>query len=260
VGARRGQAVTSLEAAADARRSAVARAQDVAERAAVERATAAAAERAAASARRRVDELVAEQETLVRALADAESSALDAADRARELADRMAAAREVAARRARAAESARAAQIAAGRAVVPAGECAGADVSGYPNGQIPRSALCPLWGASGHVLRADAAAAFNALSRAYAAAWGRPVCVTDSYRSYEMQVELKARKPILAATPGTSNHGWGRAVDLCDGVNEFGTPTYVWMTQNAARFGWYHPSWAEPTGSKPEAWHWEFGV
>jgi hypothetical protein len=31
------------------------------------------------------------------------------------------------------------------------------------------------------------------------------------------------------------------------------------MQANAPRFGWVHPSWAEQTGSKPEAWHWEFG-
>jgi hypothetical protein len=30
------------------------------------------------------------------------------------------------------------------------------------------------------------------------------------------------------------------------------------MVDNAPRFGWFHPEWAELDGSKPEPWHWEF--
>jgi hypothetical protein len=32
------------------------------------------------------------------------------------------------------------------------------------------------------------------------------------------------------------------------------------MKANAGTFGWVHPDWAEPSGSKPEPWHWEFGT
>lgn len=34
-------------------------------------------------------------------------------------------------------------------------------------------------------------------------------------------------------------------------------PAHEWMKQNAALYGWFHPSWAEPDGSLPESWHWE---
>lgn len=139
------------------------------------------------------------------------------------------------------------------------GSCQGGDVARYGNGQIPASALCPLWGAPGHLLRADAAYAFDRLAEAYAADHGRAICVTDSYRTYASQVRLKAQKPRLAARPGTSNHGWGTAVDLCGGIQSFGTPQHRWMQLNAPRFGWFNPRWAQQTGSKPEAWHWEFG-
>jgi len=132
-------------------------------------------------------------------------------------------------------------------------------VSRYPNGNIPLEALCPLWGAPGHYLRADAAHAFNSLSEAYAAQFGEPICVTDSYRALGVQVRLRASKPRLAAVPGTSNHGWGTAVDLCDGIQDFGTPTHAWMQANAPLHGFFHPSWAQQSGSKPEAWHWEYG-
>ena len=138
------------------------------------------------------------------------------------------------------------------------GDCRGADTSVYANGEIPISALCPLWGTAGQYLRADAAYAFNRLSQAYAQDFGEPICVTDSYRDYETQVRLRREKPTLAAVPGTSNHGWGTATDLCGGIQDFGTPTHRWMLRHATEYGWFHPAWAEPSGSKPEPWHWEY--
>ena len=128
----------------------------------------------------------------------------------------------------------------------------------YPNGKIPVAALCPLFGAAGQSLRPGAAAAFNAMSIAYQKDTGSPICVTDSYRSYAEQVSVKAVKGKWAATPGRSEHGMGRAVDLCGGINNFGTPAHLWMKQNAPLYGWFHPDWAEPTGSLPEPWHWEY--
>lgn len=140
-----------------------------------------------------------------------------------------------------------------------AGRCAGASLTGYPNGRLPTAALCPLWGAPGQLLRADAAAAFTGMSTAYAAQFGSPICVTDSYRPYAVQVRLYREKPTLAAYPGSSEHGWGRAADLCGGIQSEGTAAHRWMLANAPRFGWFHPSWAEPGGSRPEPWHFEFG-
>lgn len=139
------------------------------------------------------------------------------------------------------------------------GGCASAEaVQGFANGMLPPAVLCPLRSAPGHMLRADAAEAFDAMSRAYAESTGEPLCITDSYRTFEAQVALKAQKPYLAAVPGTSNHGWAVAVDMCGGIENFGTPAHNWMRANAGLFGWVHPSWAQADGSKPEPWHWEF--
>jgi hypothetical protein len=141
----------------------------------------------------------------------------------------------------------------------PLGSCKGGDVSGYSNGHLPESALCPLWGAPGQQLRADAAAAFNRMSKAYAGEFGAPICVTDSYRSYDQQVQVYSEKPGLAAHPGTSQHGWGLAVDLCGNVANDGTEENTWLRGNSSRFSWFHPSWAEHGGSGAyEPWHWEF--
>jgi cell wall-associated NlpC family hydrolase len=128
---------------------------------------------------------------------------------------------------------------------------------GYPNGLIPPSAMCDL-GDPGHRLRCDAAAAYRAMAAAYAADNGGALCITDSYRTYESQVRLYGEKPALAAVPGTSNHGWGLAVDLCGGIERFGTPQYGWMVANAGRYGWLHPEWAAPGNGREEPWHWEY--
>ena len=128
----------------------------------------------------------------------------------------------------------------------------------HRNGRIPSAAMCPLRSAPGQMLRCDAQAAFDRLSHAYAARFTNPISVTDSYRDYDTQVILKRRKGRMAATPGTSNHGWALAVDLGGGINSFGSAQHQWMRANAPKFGWIHPGWAQQSGSLPEAWHWEF--
>ncbi|RZT17109.1 NlpC/P60 family protein [Kribbella sp. VKM Ac-2569] len=128
---------------------------------------------------------------------------------------------------------------------------------GYSNGMIPSGKLCAL--GSGHMLRCDAAAAYLKLASAYRAQFGKSLCITDSYRSYASQVSLYQRKPSLAALPGTSNHGWGVAVDLCGGVDKYNTTQYQWMKSHASAYGWLHPAWADQGGNREEPWHWEFG-
>lgn len=140
----------------------------------------------------------------------------------------------------------------------PSGKACSGDEREYPNGAIPARALCPLSGAPGESLRPGAAAAFNAMSAAYERDTGSPICVTDSYRSLAEQVAVKAEKGTWAATPGTSEHGRGLAVDLCGGINSFATGAHLWMRQNAPLYGWFHPSWAQAGGSLPEPWHWEY--
>jgi hypothetical protein len=151
---------------------------------------------------------------------------------------------------------------AAGSSASPS-ECAAAANGPYPSGAwggfsdgfVPSSQLCAIVG--GGRLRPDAAVAFNRMSQAFAQAFGSNLCVSDSYRSYSQQVAVFRQRPSLAAVPGTSNHGWGLATDLGCGVQRYGSAQYRWMTANAGRFGWVHPSWAVHNPFEP--WHWEFG-
>ncbi len=128
----------------------------------------------------------------------------------------------------------------------------------FPNGQIPPSHLCPMVGSTDEFLIPEAAAAFNAMSKAFAKDTGQLICVTDGYRSFAEQVAVKAARGPWAATPGTSEHGLGKAVDLCGGVQDYSQPAHLWLVHNAALFGWYHPSWAAQGGKLPEPWHWEY--
>lgn len=207
-------------------------------------------------------ELAAETARLTESLQEAGAelirvrAAEQAAEAARQQALAMARSQAAAERAARAA----AAAIAAGRPFTASGGglCQPPSSVGEVNGWLSDASLCPLQTAPGHRLRTDAARAFDLMSRARQAAVGTLLCVTDSYRSYPEQVDVFARKPQLAATPGRSQHGWGLAVDLGCGVQGFGSEAHRWMQQNAPSFGWIHPAWAQRGGSRPEAWHWEY--
>lgn len=124
------------------------------------------------------------------------------------------------------------------------------ELRGYGNGQIPTSALTSI-GQGGHKLWGPAAESWKQAVAA-AAADGVELRVTDSYRSYAEQVDLAQRKGLyenggLAAVPGTSNHGWGLAVD----VDITDPATLDWIRANGYRFGFVEAVRREP-------WHWEY--
>jgi D-alanyl-D-alanine carboxypeptidase len=144
------------------------------------------------------------------------------------------------------------------RSVLPG--CTGIDqIPGTAvNGQLPSNSLCTLWDPK-HRLRADAAVALAKLNVAYKQHFGANICITDSYRTIAEQRRLKAIKPGLAATPGTSEHGWALAVDLCGGIESGGGARFQWLRSNAAAYGWANPDWAHVGGYGPyEPWHWEY--
>ncbi|WP_127125202.1 D-alanyl-D-alanine carboxypeptidase family protein [Georgenia sp. SYP-B2076] len=124
-----------------------------------------------------------------------------------------------------------------------------ADLAAYGNGRVPATALTPV-GSTGHKLWAPAAAAFEQVLSA-AAADGVTIGITDSYRTYDVQVDVVRRKGLyseggLGAKPGTSPHGWGKAVDL-----DLDATAQAWMRVNAGRFGFVEDTPREP-------WHWAY--
>lgn len=69
---------------------------------------------------------------------------------------------------------------------------------------------------------------------------------------------------VPTAKPGTSNHGWGRAIDVVDTTTRKShvlscrDPQFQWLLEHGPAFGWVLPSWARCGSSKQEPWHWEW--
>jgi D-alanyl-D-alanine carboxypeptidase len=123
------------------------------------------------------------------------------------------------------------------------------DLAAYGNGKVPAGALEQV-GNTKHKLWAPAAESLTKLM-ADAKKDGVNIGITDSYRSYEEQVDLAQRKGLysqggLAAKPGTSEHGWGMAADL-----DLNAKALTWMRANGARYGF-----AENVPR--ETWHWAY--
>jgi hypothetical protein len=156
-------------------------------------------------------------------------------------------------------------------------------LAGQPNGQLP-SALLVKPGFPGRplgLLHPLASQAWLALARDVQTQFAEVLTCTsthDAYRNYNLQVvtfttrytktRLVGRptkiwngvtywqKPgtAMAAVPGTSNHGWGLAVDTClyrdnavVGITA-NMPMFNWMQLNAFRYGL---SWE----AQSEPWH-----
>ncbi len=126
------------------------------------------------------------------------------------------------------------------------------------SGELDPATLCRIpWTRGQRLLRCDALDALERLNAAYRARFGSDLGIADAYRNYRSQVRVRAEKERLAAKPGTSNHGWGLALDLA-GIGGEGSARHAWLRANAPAYGWQHPTWARSGGSKPEAWHWEY--
>ena len=125
-----------------------------------------------------------------------------------------------------------------------------------------KSKLVPIEGHSGAMAHPIVAAKFKELEAA-AKRDGINLAITDSYRTYDEQVKLKATKGNLAATPGTSKHGVGLAFDLTGSNGTSQAQAYEWLRTNAPKNGWanytsgYGPDTKGPNGTQREPWHWQ---
>ena len=130
----------------------------------------------------------------------------------------------------------------------------------YQNGRLPKSVLRKVdaYGRGsvgyGHLHSSVAGQAQSMIDAAKAE--GFTLGINSSYRSYGDQVRIKRTHGRLAAAPGTSNHGWGQALDL----GEYSNEGYKWLWKNAGKFGFKPLSgWGlnPNTPDADEAWHWE---
>jgi hypothetical protein len=82
---------------------------------------------------------------------------------------------------------------------------------------------------------------------------GIPIKINSAYRTVEDQIAVRIEFPKESATPGTSNHGFGLAVDFATAklrrIKE-GDPLYTWLETNAKNYGFQR--------IPQESWHWEY--
>jgi LAS superfamily LD-carboxypeptidase LdcB len=141
------------------------------------------------------------------------------------------------------------------------------ELANQKNGELTPDVLVAI--RPGGYLYKTAAASWDAMKRA-AKRDGivlKPTSVFDAYRPLSVQkavFEQRYTKELIAgrptrtwngvtyslkpglsplAAPGTSNHGWGCAVDIF-GVTQLGR--LEWLLANQERFGWSHEVQSEP--------------
>lgn len=145
------------------------------------------------------------------------------------------------------------------------------DLNGVENGKVPTKLMHRVFGGYMHKLAAQAFYCM-ALEAKKANIHLKPSSRGDMYRSYEAQERVflaryqlrKNKSPITrqwkgktwylksgvapVAVPGTSNHGWGLAIDIAGASG----PTLEWLLQNAHKYGF---TWEVADGPGAEAWH-----
>jgi hypothetical protein len=136
----------------------------------------------------------------------------------------------------------------------------GCDSSGYvkgKNGLLNTADLCELW-QKNYYLQPAAAQALSALNDAFKVRFGENICLVAAYRPLAEQYVLATTRAGYAATPGTSDHGLGIAIDFCSSMTG-NAEIYQWLRSNAPIYGWQNPPWARPGGvGAYEPWHFEY--
>jgi hypothetical protein len=129
-------------------------------------------------------------------------------------------------------------------------------ILGYSNGNLPGSQLYT-YSSECQVYRPAAGSLANMIAAARAD--GVDLTPVQCYRDFANQEYWRTYwcdRGLCenAATPGYSNHGWGKAADFADqnGSLGWGSVGYQWLVAHAGEWGWNHPAGVN------EPWHWEW--
>ena len=135
------------------------------------------------------------------------------------------------------------------------------EIDGSLNGDLPESKLKKLKHHPNHKLSSiKAADDFDKMEDEYIRQTGEKFSLSDAYRTYDEQWDIfdfgYCQKTGLfrkvdyletqVAPPGTSNHGWGMAVDLGP------TKAREWIKKNGGTWDWH---WGE---APSEDWHFTY--
>ncbi|GAA1498366.1 hypothetical protein GCM10009628_33700 [Paeniglutamicibacter kerguelensis] len=129
------------------------------------------------------------------------------------------------------------------------------------NGKIDQGAMSTVpWDKEKTLIAAPAVASLTKLNTAFKKKFGKNLSIDLSYRTRATQdYYWKELGPYIAARPGTSNHGWGTAIDFPETYDySFRGKYYKWLKQNSSKYGWIHRKILEEGSPYAEAWHFEY--
>nr|WP_283250968.1 M15 family metallopeptidase [Rhabdothermincola salaria] len=136
-----------------------------------------------------------------------------------------------------------------------------APIFGAENGQLPGGRLVNV---NGCTVYWEAAVSLKLMMQA-AADDGVKLTPTSCYRDLAGQISARnywcgLSQCHMAAVPGSSNHGWGKAVDFRNGSlpMTYDSEAFKWLTAYGWHYGWFHPKAMRQGGPVPEPWHWEW--
>lgn len=131
------------------------------------------------------------------------------------------------------------------------------------NGNIAKE-MCTIPFMSTHKIHCRAVDDLGAMNKSYKAKFGTNLPIDtwkySTYRSYADQVQVKKTisAPIVA-TPGTSPHGWGLAIDFKEGSKySYGSAIHNWLKTNGPKYGWEQMPWHQKGGKYQEYWHFDY--
>jgi uncharacterized protein YgiM (DUF1202 family) len=136
-----------------------------------------------------------------------------------------------------------------------------AEVRAQRNGKLPAGALVAIpWDREKTLIAAPALRDLTRLNGAFHRKFGRNLDVDLAYRTLDTQKSLYAELGrYIAARPGTSNHGWGLAIDVPETRNYgFSGKYYRWLKANSKKYNWVHHKYLEAGSPYAEAWHFEY--
>ena len=141
------------------------------------------------------------------------------------------------------------------------GKYSAKQVRAQKNGKIPERMLVAIaWDKEKTLIAAPALKNLNRLNAAFKKKFGHNLDIDLAYRTRATQdVYWEALGPYVAARPGTSNHGWGTAIDVPETYGySFRGKYYNWLKANSKKYNWVHRKILEEGSPYAEAWHFEY--
>lgn len=136
-----------------------------------------------------------------------------------------------------------------------------AQIRRMANGRLASSNLVAIsWDPGQNLIAGPALGDLTKLNKAFKKKFGRNLEIDLTYRTRGTQEYLyRELGRMIAAKPGTSNHGWGLAIDFPE-TRDYGFDGtyYKWLKAYSKRYGWVHHKVYEKGSPYAEAWHFEY--